>query len=282
MSGGETPLPEPGWVGELALRLEAAGGRTVLVRRHQRGPLQVQRPFYPEADGTCHIYLLHPPGGLVGGDRLSVEVHLAPASTALVTTPAANKLYRSAGAQACQAQLFKVEKGAALEWLPQETIVFDGARAKVSTRVELASQSTFLGWEILCLGRPACGERFAHGELRTETELFRDGRPLWLERLRIEGSAPVLDAAWGFAGWPVSGTLLCTGVGERVVAAVRDAVRVDAAGETFAATCLDGLLVCRYLGAHAERARQRLEAAWQVLRPAVLGRQAEAPRIWRT
>jgi urease accessory protein len=175
-----------------------------------------------------------------------------------------------------------VENGAALEWLPQETIVFDGARAKVLTRVELAQEGIFLGWEILCLGRPACGERFTHGELRLELELFRDGRPLWLERVRIEGRAPVLDAAWGFAGRPVSGTLLCSKAGEGLVAAVRDAVQVDGSGEAFAVTCLDGLLVCRYLGSHTERARQRLGAAWQVLRPAVLGREAHVPRIWYT
>ena len=154
------------------------------------------------------MYLLHPPGGVVGGDVLDVAVHAGPDSRVLITTPAANKLYRSAGPCAQLTQTLRVDAGAQLEWLPQPTIAFAGVHARVATRVDLAPGGRFIGWEILCLGRPDSGERYA-GQLGMALELWQDGAPLWLERARYDGTA-LLDAPFGLRGHCVSGTLLAT------------------------------------------------------------------------
>jgi urease accessory protein len=150
--------------GRRGSRLEFAAGpdRTILVHREQRGPLAVQRPFYPEGS-TCHVYVLHPPGGLVGGDVLAIEVRVGEGAQALITTPGAAKLYRSLGPTAEQTQRLRVAAGGSLEWLPQENILFPGAQARLRTELDLEPGAAFIGWEVQCLGRPAIGERFETG-----------------------------------------------------------------------------------------------------------------------
>ncbi|WP_303908751.1 urease accessory protein UreD, partial [Thiohalomonas denitrificans] len=156
------PQQSSGWKARLELGFEPRAGRTVLAKRIQRGPLAVQRPFHP-GDGACHVYLLHPPGGVVGGDELSVRAAAAAEAGALITTPGATKFYRSAGPRAYMEQRLNVADGGALEWLPQENIVFPGALADIRTRIDLKGQAGFIGWETLCLGRPAADERFDAG-----------------------------------------------------------------------------------------------------------------------
>ncbi len=270
-----------GWQAHLGLSFARQGERTVLARREHSGPLTVQRPFHPEGPaGACHVYLLHPPGGVVGGDALDVAVHAGPDSRGLITTPAANKLYRSAGPCAQLTQTLRVDAGAQLEWLPQPTIAFAGVHARVATRVDLAPGSRFIGWEILCLGRPDSGERYA-GRLGMALELWQDGVPLWLERARYDGT-DVLDAAFGLRGHCVSGTLLATPV---VAPDVLDAVRAAVAPHTTllaGASTVDGVLALRVLGLQTETVQRALAAAWTTLRPTLLGRPAVAPRVWAT
>ncbi len=248
-------------------------------RRHE-GPLTVQKPFYPERD-ICQVYLLHPPGGVVGGDRLSVEFEVGNDAHALLTTPAAAKFYRSAGPTAVQEQRLTMAPGAALEWLPQETILYAGCRATLATRVTLAPGARFIGWEVLCLGRPAAGERFDTGLCRHRLELWREAEPLLVERSTITGGGEVLRAPWAYAGRTVSGIFLATPADAGMLAAVRAAVAVED-DELFGATLLDPVLLCRYLGGNAEAARRYFTDAWTSVRPRLLGRQAEPPRIWRT
>jgi len=270
-----------GWDAALRLVFRRDGARTVLARRSSRGPLQVQRPFYP-GDGICHVYLLHPPGGVVGGDRLEIRAELDNGAQVLLTTPAAGKFYRSGGRMAAQLQHFTVAEGAALEWLPQETIVFDGARARGTTRVELAHGASFLGWEIVCLGRPAGGERFTNGVFIQGMEVYRQGRPLLRECSRFDGGGAILDAPWGLNGCPVSGTLVCTGGDAAGLAAVREAMGEDGCDEMTGATLLEDVLLVRFLGTQAERARERFLRVWEALRPRTFGRPALRPRIWNT
>jgi urease accessory protein len=266
------------WEASLDLRFSTERGRTFLSRRWHRGPLQVQRAFYPEGADLCHVYVLHPPGGLVAGDRLTVQARVDGGARALVTTPAAGKVYRTREGRAPAAQRHRltVEAGGSLEWLPQETILYDGARVELDTRVDLDEGAAFIGWEILCLGRPAAGERFARGACRQRLELWRDGLPLCLERARLDGGAPVLDAPWGLRGAPVSGTLLAT------PAPPLDLVRSLPSGELTSATVIGDVLVARVLSGSAERAREHFIRLWALLRLALLGRPASAPRIWRT
>jgi len=273
---------ESGWQAELALGFVARDGRSVLARRHHLGPLQVQRPFYPEGDAVCHVYLLHPPGGVVGGDQLRIDISVDAGAHALITTPAAGKLYRSAGRLAVLEQHLTVAADAALEWLPQETIVFDGAHAMVSTQVDLAVDANFIGWEIVCLGRPASDEVLTRGNLRQRFEIRRDADPVWVEASRYTGGDAALIASWGLRGHSVSGTLVCTTVIPELVTYVRESWAAMQGDALVSATQLDKVLVCRYLGDDAEQARALFAAAWAVLRPAVLGRAASAPRIWAT
>lgn len=254
----------------------------------------MQRPFYPEGESVCHVVVLHPPGGVVGGDELRVDASVDAGAHALVTTPAAGKFYRSAGPVARQVQHLRVAPGGVLEWLPQENIVYDGARIRALTRVELRGDAGFLGWEIFCLGRPAAGEAFVAGEYRQDFELWRDGEPLYLERGRYAGGDAVLGAPWGLRNQPVGATLVCAGSPPDVVGAIRsgwDAPKLlsrplpdSSAGDSELATVsqLDGVLICRYLGPSATRARRYFTLAWGLLRPALFGRPPCPPRFWNT
>lgn len=271
----------PGWQARLTLGFTASGSRTLLSHRASLGPLRVQRPFYSD-DGYCHVYLLHPPGGIVGGDILEISVDAGPQSRVLLTTPAAGKFYRSSGAMARQSQRLRVRQGAVLEWLPQETIVFNGAFARNATRIDLDAEARVIAWEILCLGRPASGERFRSGDYGQSMELYRQGRPVLIERGRYEGGGAVHEAQWGLGGRPVSALLVASDCAEVDLGAVR-AQLADGQRGAVAVTRVDDILVVRWLGEQAEHARESLGRVWQWLRLQV---QPDVrplrPRIWET
>ncbi len=271
----------PGWQAELRLAIERRGDRSVLSQRSHVGPLRIQRPFYPEG-AVPHLYLLHPPGGVVGGDQLSIQVVVREKAHALLTTPAANKFYRCEQKQALMRQHIQVHRDACCEWLPQETIVYEGARAESVTRVDLEQGSRFIGWEMTCLGRPAANESFARGYLRQRFELWREGKPLWLERARYEGGSPALNAAWGLADFPLSATMIVTGYGNSFTREECAALELKSTEERLSITQMDDLLVCRYLGQQAQQARRRLAAVWSKVRPLVMQRAACEPRVWNT
>lgn len=265
-----------GWRAGLELGFRPAAHRTVLCELRHHGPLAVQRPFYPEG-GVCHLYLLHPPGGVVGGDALDICCRAEAGAAVLLTTPAAQKYYRSAGAAASQRVRLRVEAGASLEWLPQESIVFDGARARAALSVELASDARFVGLEVYGFGRPAAGEGFGHGWLDLDGAIRLDGRPLLCERGRYD--AALLAAPWGLRGAAAVGSLWAWPADGAVLEAARGAL-----GEApqVGATLVERLLLVRVLGSDAGQPRRLLEAVWRAIRPAVIGRPACAPRIWAT
>ena len=272
---------DAGWRAELRLAYQRRGARTVLAERAHRGPLVVQRPLYPEGETVCHTILVHPPAGIAGGDRLALTLELGAHAHVLLTTPGAGKWYRSAGARGELVQRIRVAEGGVCEFLPQESIVFDGALGTLATEVELAGSAVFIGAEMLCLGRTGAGERFTRGGLALRTRISRDGRPLWLERGVLEGGSALLEAAVGLDGAPVSATLL-------VAAPACDAGLLEAwraiepvAGRG-AVTLLPGLLVARWLGPACEPGRAWLARLWGAARPAVAGRAMQVPRIWNT
>ncbi len=187
-----------GWPGHLHIRYHADRGRTAAHDRHD-GPLRVLRPLYPEGPAICHHVLVHPPGGIVGGDTLDIELELEGDTHALLTTPGATRFYRSAGVPARQSLVARVAEGARLEWLPLETIAFDGTLAVNEMRFELAPGAQMLGWDQLALGLPASGTAFARGRFEQRIEL--PGR--WLERGILDataGTPTVLDSPLGWAG----------------------------------------------------------------------------------
>jgi urease accessory protein len=271
-----------GWRAELDLGFVRRGESTVLARRRHAGPLAVQKPLYPEGEAVCHAIVLHPPAGIAGGDELRIGVEVEAGAHALLTTPGAGKWYRSAGHRAQQDVTIKVSPHSTAEWLPQETIVFDGALATMRTEVQLGAGARYVGWEILCLGRSASGERFGRGSLQLSTRIAREGRQLWAEQGILEGGSSWLESAAGFAGRTVSATLLAAGApaDAALIAACRG-IETEADARC-GVTALPDLLVARWLGDSGEAARNWLEQVWQRLRPALIGREAQRPRIWNT
>jgi urease accessory protein len=268
-------LAEPvaaSWKANLSLAFQRQGNRTVLAGRSQEGPLVVQKPLYPEGSDVCHAIVVHPPGGIAGGDELALHVECASGAHALLTTPGAGKWYRSALTQAAQSLDFRV--AGTLEWLPRETIVFDGALAELSARIQLGSGARFIGWEIVCLGRRGAGERYERGRLTLSTRIERDGVLLFAERGVIAASGHLMRSPAGLGGRSVFGTFLATA----------DGLAADArsAAPALALTQLPGLLVGRYLGDSSEEALRSFTALWQHVRPRVAGRGAVEPRIWST
>ncbi|EGB14639.1 Urease accessory protein UreD [Pseudodesulfovibrio mercurii] len=270
-----------GWKAELGFDFARSGGRTVPARRRHRGPLAMQRPFYPERD-VCHVYALHPPGGVVGGDRLLFDVRAESGAHGLVTTPSAGKFYRTAGPAAVQEQRLAVAPGGALDWLPLETIVYPGADARLSTRVDLAGDAAFFGWEVICLGLPASNAPFDRGFFVQTLEIYRDGEPVLLERARFEGGSALLREPWGLCGHTVFGTLAGTVDDPALAERIRERAAREVRDERFSLTRFDGLTVCRVMGDNAFRVRGLLAAAWDAMRLERLGRAACPPRVWNT
>ena len=275
-------LASPHWEARLALEYDKRAERTVLARRSHSGPLRVQRDLYPEGEGICHSIVVHPPGGIAGGDSLSISAKLGPGSAALLTTPGAGKWYRTQACAARQTLEFGIADGASLEWLPQETILFDGATAEMKTTVRLTRGAVYTGWEILCFGRAASGHRFESGLLTQQTDVFSDNEHLWAERVRVAGNDPLFDSPVGLAGHTVCATLLAAGreipnetlAGCRAVPGGPDAVG--------GVTRLPRLLIARWLGDSGEDARRYFAALWAVLRPVMKQSAAVEPRIWST
>jgi urease accessory protein len=238
----------------------------------------VQRPFYPEGD-ACHCYLLHPPGGVVGGDRLEIRVDVGAGAHVLLTTPAAGKFYRSGGRQAQQRVSIRIDGGNA-EWMPQETIFYPGAVARQQTIVRMRTGSRFIGWEIACLGLSARAEPFTSGLLQQNFELWLEQRPLLVDVLQLDAAAPTLRARWGLAGNSVVGTFAA-------YPATRDDVEMlrglEPGGESLAAlTLVDGVLTGRCFGMQADAVKRRFVEWWKCLRPRIMRREAHLPRIWAT
>lgn len=280
-----SPLPQKqadetkaGWHASLDLYLEKKEDKTVLARTNRQGPLTIQQPLYAE-DGTCHIYLLHPPGGLVGGDRLDLAVYAGENTHTLLTTPGATKFYRSSGPEAVQTQTLNVAGGSVLEWFPQETILFEGANGNLATTVHLDPEAVFMGWEILCLGLPALKKTFDRGQLNATVTLFNDTIPLLFEKLKVNDKRDLSGPA-GLRNQPVSATFWAYPVREQLFSQTQESM--TPLKENFGMTLMDDLLVARYLGDHPGQAKEQFETLRQALAPELTGRQAAVPRIWNT
>ncbi len=276
------PIPPTGaWTARLALAFHHANERTTLERVAQTGPLVVQKPFHPEGPKVCQVVVVHPPGGIAGGDDLAMTLALAPGAHAQVTMPGAAKWYRSAGATACQRVDATLAAGAALEWLPQGTIVYDGARADSALRFSLAPDATLIAWDTICLGRRAMNERFGTGRWRQRVEIVRGDALVWSERVDLAGGGRLLDSPVGLDGAPVFGTFVAVSPRLCDDAVPRLRAVVPAAGEG-AVTRLPGALVARWRGPASDAGQRYFAALWSLLRPSLLGRAAVAPRIWST
>lgn len=269
-----------GWKAHLNLGFEKRFGKSVLAHRTQSGPLTVQRPFYPEGD-VCHLYLLHPPGGVVGGDELHINVAVKECANVLITTPGATKFYRNTGKLAKQIQTLTVSAESSLEWFPQENIFFDETHTQLATQIVLEETAIFMGWEINCYGRPASKELFKKGKVDTKLEITRDGTPLLLDRLKVINSDTFRSPA-SLSGYPCFGTFIATHVTPQLLEKAREAIAKIDGDQKIGITLMDDILVARCLGQYAEQVSTTLKLIWVALRPDVLGRDACHPRIWAT
>jgi urease accessory protein len=275
-----------GWHGELQLTYRRSGFRTVLHDRHE-GPLRVLRSLYPEAPAICHSVLVHPPGGIVGGDVLELDATICAGAHALITTAGATRFYRTSGEAATQSVRAHLEPGARLEWLPLETIAFSGCRAESRLRFELAAGAETIGWDVLALGLPASNQPFVRGSFTQSIEL--PGR--WLERGVIDaGDQRLLRSPLGLAGHPTVGTLWFaagTALDEQRSAALLEDARTVVAGHALrptagATTPQAEVVVLRVLAAAVEPAMDLMVRVWRVWRERAWGLAATPPRVWRT
>ncbi|TCP06287.1 urease accessory protein [Caldimonas thermodepolymerans] len=285
---GTSPMS---WHGRLELRYrhDPEGRRTVGHDRHD-GPLRVLASLHPEGPGVCHHVLVHPPGGIVGGDVLEIDVEVQAGAHALITTPGATRFYRSAGPTARQHLRARVASGARLEWLPLETIAYDGVRAVNAMRFELDDGAEMIGWDLLALGLPAAGEPLRRGRFEQQIEL----PGAWLERGLLDMddplSARLLASPLGWDGrstlatlWFASGSAMTPARRDALLAAAREAIEAADATLAAGATSPDGrVVVLRALARRTEPAFALLADAWARWRQAAWARPACPPRVWRT
>ncbi len=279
-----------GWRAQLDLHFEHSGVRTVLQKSQHYGPLRVQRPFYPEGE-LAHVYILHPPGGVVGGDQLNITLQIKNKAKVLCTTPGSGKFYLSAGDWAVLNQTFRVTAGSSLEWLPQENILFAGARLRSRTKIELEDNAIFIGCDISCLGRPSSKEIFNHGAFDSRLMFYHNKKLLLTENLRVIDKQDLI-AATGLRGYAVQASLFAFPCNEKHLELVRKQCHLSteptnpettsSKPNVMAVTLFDSLLVVRALGADSQTLKKQLILIWQILRPVLLNRTATLPRIWAT
>lgn len=272
-----------GWQGKLDLVYAPNRGKTVTTSVYAQAPLKIQRPFYPE-DKLCHSVIVHTAGGVVGGDRLLQNITLKPQAQSLITTAAAQKIYRSNGKVAIAKTQINLDIDSYLEWLPQATIVFEGARFQQHLEVNLSPGAVFLGWEINRFGRTAGGEQFLQGEWRSHTSIYQNHKPLWLDRQSLWGSPKVWSSPHGLANQPVVGSLIYFGrpVDSFTLGHIRNLWhgnndRPAQVGAT--QTQAEGLL-CRYRGASTVEVHRWFTAVWGYLRQTYMHLRPIKPRVW--
>lgn len=261
------------WRATLDLETGVREGVTRLTAAKHEGPLRVQRPFV-QSDGSCHIYLLHPPGGLVGGDSLDISINATAGTHTVVTTPAAGKHYGCLPGMPTQSVRQRISVGdqAFMEWVPQESIFFNRTNADVHQRVDLQPSSRYLGWEIITFGRRAFGEDFSAGSMTQALDVCVAGQMIHRERLVF--SELMQTSHWGLDGASVVGTLIAFNLSEtkddteRVRGALRD--------PNWGVTKKGRTLLVRFVGDSAEECRE----GFFKVRDQLSG--SPRPRIWKT
>lgn len=284
------------WQAYLSLSFAQRKRGVRLVESAHEGPLYVQKAFYPEGEQCAHCYLLHPPGGLVTGDKLSVSITCQQNSHALITTPGAGRVYKAREQGGIQTQSIElnVEQNACIEWLPLETILFPNSQARLNTRINLAENAQVIAWDITCFGLPANKLQFTEGSIKQSLQIWSKGRIKLNERLVIDlasdaaqKSLTILNGNAGLRSMPVHGLLVSGPFQADQCTALIDALRHLSPSfrieKALVATTLNGeFLTVRYLGHCTEAARLYFTEAWTLIRPVLIKKEAVSPRIWAT
>lgn len=270
-----------GWHADLRLDYQLKRGKTCLAKKSQKGPLTVQRPFYPEGD-ICHSYILHPPGGVVGGDILDIQINAAIQAHCLITTPGATKFYRSKNdLESIQTLRINVEKDAIVEWLPQQNIFFTGACSQLNTQINIEPGGKFIGWEMHCFGRPANNEIFNQGAVKSCTQININGELRLVEQLNTDGDS-LAQSSCGLRDKAMQASLIAAPFSEAQKQKLEQLLLDYPYKDLIGMTLVDEVLVIRVLGDHIEPILENFISLWSQLRTEWLQRPACAPRIWDT
>ncbi|OKH18852.1 urease accessory protein [Hydrococcus rivularis NIES-593] len=278
-----TTQPISGWHGSLDLVYSCERDTTYLTHALVKAPLKVQRPFYPEGKSICHSVILHTAGGIVEGDSLAQTIRLRENANTLITTATAGKVYRSNGKLAKQIIRFEIESGACLEWVPQETIIFNGAIYQQDLRVELAPGASWLGWEITRFGRSARGEKFLQGNWQSHTEIWQQERPLLIDRQWLPAGEAIVNSSLGLAGQPIVASLIWIGkpVSQNIIEQAQTLwSNKQYSGEAGVTQTQARGLLCRYRGSSTADVRNWFTEVWQLLRLSLMKRSVIKPRVW--
>lgn len=291
------------WYARLDLQLAHGAYGTLLTQAKRVGPLSVQKAFYPEGKDCAHLYLLHPPAGIVSGDELNINITVSENAQGLVTTPGANRFYRArtnlqlSDSRQQQHIQCDLKANSLLEHLPQETLIYNDADAVNQLDVHMDGSATYFGWDVICMGLPASRQPFVKGRLTQLTRLQCNNQLLFHDKIRITDKNMLLTHAAGLNNNPVFGTLLLYAPSKISVSqadVLVDEIRTllneyqqekqqeENQQPQFSATQINGLIIVRYLGAQSDYCKQVFTAVWQLCRPHYCERPASQPRIWFT
>lgn len=274
------------WQASLTLDYRLQEGRSIAAFRHE-GPLRILQSLYPQGQAICHNVLVHPPGGLVGGDTLDIQVKVGPGAHGLITTPGATRFYRSMGELALQRTSLVLEPGARLEWLPMEALCYSGCLAENRLQMRLAPGAELIGWDVTALGLPQAGQPFVAGQLRQHLAL----EGLWLERALLKASdTTLMDSPLALAGrrcigtvFLLSGSAMARDRREQLLDLARSTIAEHALAASAGVTAPnEQVLALRVLAPLVEPAMDLMRRIWQVWRRGAWDLQAQAPRIWST
>lgn len=278
--------PFKSWLADLTLKFDAKNGRSYLAKNTHIGPLVIQKTLHPEGDAVCHGIIIHPPGGVAGGDVLKLNVHLLQNTQTLLTTPGAGKWYKANGFVASQHLQFNIALQGCLEWFPQENIIFNGADCQFSSLIELDGNACYAGWDILVFGRLAKGERWETGKLKQNLSIHRAGKLIWQEAINLDANHPFFTSPVGINTHVVSASFVIAAEALPTdLLAKCQAIDIDLTKDKqaqFGISALPHIVSARYIGMSAQTARQYFESLWQLLRPWYAKRAVMRPRIWNT
>lgn len=275
-------MNQSNWHGKIKLNYQFNQHKTELLSSFTQSPFKIQQSFYPEGEAICHNIILHTAGGVVGGDILDQEIILNDHSQSLITTPAANKIYRSNGKIAQQNINIRLENQTILEYLPQEMIIFNGAKYHQSNIINLHQDSTFLMWEIIRFGRTARGEIFNQGYWQSNLEIWQESTPILIDHICLQGEDDLFHSLTGLNDQPLAATLTYIGNFQKAETLTKisqlchNSLTYGQAGVT---ELIKGLN-CRYLGHSTTEVRAFFFKIWQILRLQYLGKNAIKLRVW--
>lgn len=277
--------PRSEWIAELELGFAKKGARTALIHSRHRGPLTVQKALYPEGESVCHAVVIHPPGGVAGGDSLTIKIEVAAGASAVVTTPAATKWYKACTSAARQQIEICVAANATLDWLPQENIFFNGAHARSALNLRLAAGASAIGWDAGVLGRRSSGEEWIDGFLSFANKAYdSQNAPIWTDRMLLSAASPLRQSPHGLGGLNVFGAVWAIGPGTETADLEELAARLPFQPELRVGITSPspGFILARILGQRIESVREQMIMCWSHLRPRINRLPPMPLRLWAT